>query len=61
MRRYEVGKVKDGTVRYYFIREVETLDIELYTAKYLKHYIKSNHSPNTARRASMPCAFIWSI
>ena len=57
MRRYEVGKVKDGTVRYYFIREVETLDIELYTAKYLKHYIKSNHSPNTARRASYALCF----
>ena len=57
MRRYEVGKVKDGIVRYYFIREVETLDIELYTAKYLKHYIKSNHSPNTARRASYALCF----
>ncbi len=57
MRRYEVGKVKDGTLRYYFVREIETLDIEPYTAKYLKHYMKSNRSPNTARRASYALCF----
>lgn len=57
MRRYEVGTVKDGTVRYYFVREKETLAIEPLTAKYLKHYISSNHSPNTARRAAYALCF----
>ena len=57
VRRYEVGTVKDGTVRYYFVREKETLAIEPLTAKYLKHYISSNHSPNTARRAAYALCF----
>lgn len=57
MRRYEVGTAKDGTVRYYFVRENETLAIEPLTAKYLKHYISSNHSPNTARRAAYAQCF----
>ena len=57
MRRYEVGTAKDGTVRYYFVREIETLDIELQTAKYLTHKIKSNRSPNTVRRAAYALCF----
>lgn len=43
MRRYEVGTVKEGADRYYFVREKETFAIEPLTAKYLKlHYIESN-------------------
>lgn len=57
MRRYEVGTAKDGTVRYYFVREMETLDIEIQTAKYLMHKIKCNRSPNTVRRAAFALCF----
>ena len=58
MRRYEVGTVKEGADRYYFVREKETFAIEPLTAKYLKlHYIESNRSPNTARRAAYALCF----
>lgn len=58
MRRYEVGTVKEGADRYYFVREKDTFAIEPLTAKYLKlHYIESNRSPNTARRAAYALCF----
>lgn len=58
MRRYEVGTVKEGADRYYFVREKETFAIEPLTAKYLKlHYIESNRSPNTVRRAAYALCF----
>lgn len=57
MRRYEVGTVKDEKIRYYFIRDIETMEIEMQTAKYLTHKIKSNRSPNTVRRASYALCF----
>ncbi len=57
MRRYEVGTAKDGPVRYYFVREADSLEIETLTAKYLVHKIKSNRSPNTVRRAAYALCF----
>lgn len=57
MRRYEVGSAKDGSVRYYFVREAESLQIETLTAKYLVHKTKGNRSPNTVRRAAFALCF----
>ena len=56
-RRYEVGTAKDGPVRYYFVREIESLEIETLTAKYLVHKTKGNRSPNTVRRAAYALCF----
>lgn len=57
MRRYEVGTAKDGPIRYYFVREGESLEIETLTAKYLVHKTKGNRSPNTVRRAAYALCF----
>ena len=45
MRRYAVETIVDENVKYYFIRDCETLEIVLLPSKYLKHKTKSNRSP----------------
>ena len=52
MRRYELEKEREGSTVYFFIRDVETLDIVLLPTKYLMHKIRSKCSPNTVRRSS---------
>lgn len=49
MKRYEVEKQKDGITTYFFIRDMETLDIVLLPTKYLMHKIRARHSPNTVQ------------
>lgn len=50
MKRYTVEIMQEGTKRYYYILNRETLDIALFPSKYLKHKTKSNLSPNTVKR-----------
>ena len=50
VKRYTVEIMKEGTKRYYYILNRETLDIALFPSKYLKHKTKSNLSPNTVKR-----------
>ena len=45
VRRYKVETLVEGTVKYYFIRDCETLDIVYFPSKYLKYKIKSHRSP----------------
>ena len=47
MRRYEVETLSEGKVKYFFIRDCDTMEIVLLPSKYLKHKIKANRSPNT--------------
>lgn len=57
VKRYEVEKQKDGTTTYFFIRDMETLDIVLLPTKYLMHKIRAKYSPNTVRRSAFSILF----
>ena len=50
MKRYTVETAAEGTTKYFYIMDGETLDIALLPSKYLKHKIKANLSPNTVKR-----------
>lgn len=50
MKHYAVKTMSEGTMRYYYIMDNETLDIALFPSRYLKHKSKSNLSPNTVKR-----------
>ena len=57
VRRYKVETLVEGTVKYYFIRDCETLDIVYFPSKYLKYKIKSHRSPNTVKRAAFAICY----
>lgn len=62
MKRYKVGIQKDGTVKYYFIRDVETLEISLFPTKYLTHLTRANRSPPIlSAEAHLPSVITWNI
>ena len=50
MKRYKVETQKEGSIRYFFIRDMESLEIVLLPSKYLMHQVRANRSPNTIRR-----------
>lgn len=56
MRQYVVENLTDNGVRYFFIRDCETLDMVLLPTKYLKHKTMMNHSPNTVK--NLPLLFV---
>ena len=41
MKRYEMNRQKEGSITYFFIRDIETWDIVLLPTKYLIAYDKS--------------------
>lgn len=57
MRIYSVETVAEGAVKYYFIRDCETMEVMLLPSKYLKHKTKSNRSPNTVKRAAFAICY----
>ena len=57
MRTYAVGMTKDASVKYYFIRNMDTMEIELFPAKYLTHMTRANRSPNTVRRCAISICY----
>lgn len=57
MGKYAVIMEKEGTAKYYFIRNTETFGMELLPSKYLIHKIRSNRSPNTVRRAALAICY----
>ena len=57
MRRYEVETLSEGKVKYFFIRDCDTMEIVLLPSKYLKHKIKANRSPNTVKRAAFAICY----
>ena len=44
MRAYEVEMIRDGKVKYFFIRNMETMEIELFD-KILTHKTRAQESP----------------
>lgn len=57
MRRYSVGTISEGAIKYFFIRDCETMEIMLLPSKYLKHKTKANRSPNTVKRAAFAICY----
>lgn len=44
MKRYKVEMQREGSVKYFFIRDMETLEIVLLPSKYLMHQVRANRS-----------------
>ena len=42
MKRYKVETQKEGSIRYFFIRDMESLEIVLLPSKYLMHQVRAN-------------------
>lgn len=59
MRQYVVENLTDNGVRYFFIRDCETLDMVLLPTKYLKHKTMMNHSPNTVIRSAFAICYYF--
>ena len=49
----------EGSVKYFFIRDMESLEIVLLPSKYLMHQVRANRSPNTIRRNAFALAYYW--
>ena len=49
---YKVETIKDGTEKYFYIRDLDTMAIEELPSKYLMHKIKCRRSPNTVKRSA---------
>ena len=45
MRAYEVEMIRDGKVKYFFIRNMETMEIELLPTRFLTHKTRAQESP----------------
>ncbi len=58
---YKVETIKDGTEKYFFIRNLETMSIEELPSKYLMHKIKCKRSPNTVKRTAFSICYYMKI
>ena len=54
---YKVETIKDGTERYFYIRDLDTMAIEELPSKYLMHKIKCRRSPNTVKRSAFAICY----
>ncbi|MDD2960422.1 MAG: tyrosine-type recombinase/integrase [Lachnospiraceae bacterium] len=52
MKNYAVEMIRDVSTKYYYIRNLATMEIEPLPSKYLKHKTCSKRSPNTVRRSA---------
>ena len=52
MKHFEVQTMKDKSTKYFYIRNLDTMQIELLPSKYLKHKVNAKRSPNTVRRSA---------
>ena len=59
MKRYKVETQREGSVKYFFIRDMESLEIVLLPSKYLMHQVRANRSPSTIRRNAFALAYYW--
>lgn len=50
--RYKVMTIKDASTRYFYIRDMESMDIVELPTKYLTHKTRAKRSPNTVRRSA---------
>ena len=54
---YKVETIKDGTEKYFYIRDLDTMAIEELPSKYLMHKIKCRRSPNTVKRSAFAICY----
>ena len=54
---YKVETIKDGTERYFYIRNLDTMAIEELPSKYLMHKIKCRRSPNSVKRSAFAICY----
>ncbi len=57
MKRYQEGMIKDMSTKYFYIRDLETMDIVELPTKYLTHMTRANRSPNTIRRSAFAICY----
>ena len=57
MKRYSVETVTEAAVRYFYIQDCETMEMEILPSRYLVHKVKSNRSPNTVKRAAFALCY----
>ena len=57
MKHYEVCMVREASVKYFYIRDVDSLEIVTLPTKYLMHKLKANCSPNTIRRSAFAISY----
>lgn len=59
MRQYTVENLTDNGIKYFFIRDCETLKMVLLPTKYLKHKTVMNCSPNTVKRSAFAICYYF--
>lgn len=52
LRRYAVEVTAEAAVKYYYIMNNDTLEVEILPTRYLTHKTRSNRSPNTVKRSA---------
>ena len=57
MIRYSVQTMKEGATRFFYILNLETMEMELLSSRYLMHRVRSNRSPNTIQREAMSICY----
>ena len=57
LKRYSVETVTEAAVRYFYIQDCETMEMELLPSRYLVQKVKSNRSPNTVKRAAFALCY----
>lgn len=57
MTRYSVQTEREGTDRFFYILNLETMEMELLSSRYLMHRVRSNRSPNTIKREAMSLCY----
>lgn len=59
VRQYTVENLTDNGIKYFFIRDCETLKMVLLPTKYLKHKTVMNCSPNTVKRSAFAICYYF--
>lgn len=57
MIKYSVQTEREGTMKFFYILNLETMEMELSSARYLMHRVRSNRSPNTIKREALSICF----
>lgn len=57
MTRYSVQTEREGTTRFFYILNLETMEMDLISSRYLMHRVRSNRSPNTIKREAMSICY----
>lgn len=59
MKRYQVRKIIEGSKKYYYILDDETLDLVLLPSKYLKFKVTNGRSPKTVGASARALSYYY--